>query len=134
MRKYLANILGFLSLCIERFKGTRTIEEIKGPNNALGNLQCHAECDYQLTIFCQRKDYLVKYDKWYIPDHIVQTYRVSSETTGSAPCVLREACELDVDFPAFVSKAAPEKFIAKTMINAYLDLLASRLGNKTCAT
>jgi len=125
--------IGLLFMLYDRIKGTKTVYEILGPNNALGNLQYTTDCGYQLTIFCQRKEYLVKYDKWYIPNRSHRTYRVMSLATGDVPCKLQKACELDIDLPSMVSNVAPEKYIAKTMINAYLDLLQAKIGKLECA-
>jgi hypothetical protein len=129
---YLTTVLGILFMLWERITGTKTVYEIKGPNNALGNLYCKTNNGYQLTIFCQRKEYLVKYDRWFIPNKSINTYRVMSLAVGDVPCAIRKACELDVDLPQFVTTVAPEPYIAKTMINAYLDLLQAKLGKLEC--
>lgn len=130
--QYLTMFLSIFFMLCERMRGAKTVIEILGPNNALGNLQCTTDCGYQLTVFCQRKEYLVKYDKWYIPNRSHRTYRVMSLATGDVPCNLQKACELDVDLPEMVTSVAPEKFIAKTMINAYLDLLQAKIGKLEC--
>lgn len=130
---YLAMCVSVLLMLYERWKGTKTVHEVKGPGNALGNLQGYCVRGYQLTIFCQRKEYRVKYDKWYIPNRSRYTYRVTSLVTNDAPCVLKQACELDVDLPAFVSRFNFDQVIFKSVVNAYLDLLEKRIGTLECA-
>lgn len=126
--RYLAMFVSALLMVYERWKGTKTVYEVKGPENALGNLQGYCVRGYQLTIFCQRKEYRVRYDKWYVPNYSRYVYRVTSLVTNDAPKALKTACELDVDLPAFVGGCNFNTVVFKSVVNAYLDLLEVRIG------
>lgn len=131
--RYLALLTSALFMMYERWKGAKTVYEIKSPQNNLGSMQGYSIRGYQLTIFCQRREYQVSYDKWYVPNHKRYTYCVTSLVTNDAPDALKVACELDIDLPAFVSHYNFEQVIFSSVVNAYLDLLEKRLGKLECA-
>lgn len=131
--RYFVILFRFLLMCYVRWKGTKTVHEIESHKNTLGHLKGYCVRGYQLTIFCQRREYLVKYDKWYIPNYRRYTYRVMSVVTNDAPPVLKKACELDIDLPCFVSHFHFNEILVKSAVHAYLDLLEKRVGVMECA-
>lgn len=112
----------------EKVRGTKTVHEIKGPENALGSLKGYTVRGYELTIFIQRKEYVVKYDRWYIPNTKHHTYRVMSLVTNDAPEALKKACELDVDLPGFIHPFNFKDEIRRSVVRAYIDMLILRLA------
>lgn len=118
----------------ERLRGPKTVYEIKRPQNTLGSLKGFAVRGYEIVIYCQRKEYHVKYDRWYIPDRIEATYNVFSTVTSDAPQALRDACELDVELPALIHDWNFNNVIRRAQVHAYLDLLEARMNkNETAA-
>jgi hypothetical protein len=120
-------LFGVVLLLFERLRGSKTVSEIKRPDNSLGSLKGFAVRGYELAIYCQRKEYHVKYDRWYIPDRIEVTYNVFSVVSNDAPKALRKACELDVDLPALVHNWNFDNEIRRAQVHAYLDLLEKRM-------
>lgn len=124
------SLLGSLFLLLERIKGTKTVLEIKSPQNALGHLAAYDVSGFEINIYCQLKHYHRAYDKWYAPNKSIWVYHIFSVVSNDAPDVIRQACELDIDlpsqFPAFVDK----EYQKDEAIRAYLDLLISRFGDE----
>ncbi len=126
--RYLKIVFGVILFLYERFRGPRTFRELKHASDALGYLKGHTVKGYQLTIFCQRRRYHTKFDKWYIPDQIETVYRVFSVVTADAPDALKKACELDVNLPELISNWNFDNEIRRSQVLAYLDLLEKRMG------
>lgn len=125
--KYLITLIGVALLFYERFKGTKTVYEIKGPENALGNLQGYSVRGYQITIFCQRKEYVAVYDSKWTPNRKRVLYRVFGVVTNDAPQALKKACELDIHLPSFISPLNMDAEVRRACVHAYLDLLEKKL-------
>lgn len=121
-------LIGWWWLLLESFKGTKTVQEIQHPRNALGHLTGYSVSGYRLEIYCQKKHYRRHYDKWFIPNEDHVAYRVFSVVSQDAPLGLKKACELDVDIPALLPPAAPDAVQRRAVIDAYLDILIERLG------
>ncbi len=118
----------------ERWRGPKTVYEVKLPSHALGSLKGFAVRGYEIIIYCQRKEYHVKYVKWYVPDTVHVTYQVFSVVTNDAPKALKKACELDVDLPALVHNWNFNNEIRRAQVLAYLDLLEKRMSKIETAT
>lgn len=131
--RHKSNLRAVLMMLLEYFKGPRTVSETKSAENALGSLQGYSVRGYQITIFCQRKEYFVHYHKRYIPNTRRTTYRVFSAVSNDAPAALKKACELDVDLPNFISWSNFDNEIRRAAVHAYLDLLDKHLTNANLA-
>lgn len=127
MMRTIRLLVAVVLLCLERIKGPKKVYEIKRPANAMGCLKGFTVRGYELAIYCQRKEYHVKYDRWYIPNRITVTYNVFSRVTNDAPKALQKACELDVDLPALVHNWNFDNEVRHAQIDAYLDLLEARM-------
>jgi hypothetical protein len=131
--RHKSNLRAVLMMLLEYFKGPRTVTETKSAENALGSLQGYSVRGYKITIFCQRKEYLVQYHKRFIPNTRRTTYRVFSAVTNDAPEALKKACELDVDLPNFISAGNFDNEIRRAVVHAYLDLLDKQLTSASTA-
>lgn len=124
--KFLTRMLGSLFLVVERFKGPKTVIEVKDVSNALGHLVGQNVMGYEISIYCQRIHYMSIYNsRLFRGRHSV--YRVFSTVSKGAPLPLVKACELDMPFPAFYPKIVPERMQVKAAIDAYIDLLHPRV-------
>ena len=123
----LKNLVGAILWILERTRGTKSVIEVKRTNNELGSLKGFAIRGYEVAIYCQRKEYSIRYDHWYIRDRTKLTYNVFSVVSNDAPKALRIACELDVDLPALVSNWNFDNEIRRAQVHAYLDLLEKRM-------
>lgn len=128
--QYLKLFTALLMLFIGRLKGSKTVYETHSADNALGSLRGYSVRGYEITIFCQRKQYAVKYDKWYIPNVMRTSYRVVGVVTNDAPEALKQACDIYLDLPSFISESNFSHEIRRSVVLAYLDLLEKRLGPK----
>lgn len=124
----LKTILGIALFLFERWRGPKTVYERRQPNNQLGCLKGFAVRGYEIIIYCQRKQYVVEYERWYVPNRVTTTYQVFSVVTNDAPKALRKACELDVDLPALVHNWNFDNEIRRAQVLAYLDLLEKRMS------
>lgn len=134
MMRLLQLLVGVVLLLFERWRGPKTVYEIKRPDNSLGCLKGFTVRGYELAIYCQRKEYHVKYDRWYIPNRVRVTYNVFSVVTNDAPVALRKACELDVDLPALIHNWHFDNEVRRSQVHAYLDLLEARIKATELAT
>lgn len=120
----------FAAVCLllfERFRGPKTVFEVKQPNQSLGGLKGFTVRGYEIAIYCHRRDYRIQYERWYIPNRMLVTYNVFSVVGIDAPVSLRKACELDVELPALVGGWSFDHEIRSTAVLAYLDMLEARM-------
>ncbi len=120
-------LVGIALLLFEHIRGPKRVLEICSPDQALGSLQGFTIRGYQIEIHCHRKEYHVKYERWYIPNRILRTYKVFSTVGSEAPAALRKACELDVDLPPLVRHCNFDDVVKHVQVLAYLDLLERRM-------
>lgn len=125
--RYLKWLFAVALFFYERWRGPKTVHEIRQPDDALGSLKGFAVRGYEIIIYCQRKEYKVKYERWYVPNRQYRTYQVFSVVTNDAPKALKRACELDVDLPALISNWSFDNEIRRAQVMAYLDLLEKRM-------
>lgn len=130
MKRTLIKYFGAVFLLWERLKGTKTVREVKHPDNALGHLTGYSVAGYSLDVYCQRKHYRRSYDKWFVPNQDHMAYRVFSVVSQDAPDSLKKACELDIDIPALLPHAVSDHGHRQAAVNAYLDILIERLGQE----
>lgn len=127
MVRFLKSVLGVVLFLFERARGPKTVTELKRAGNEMGSLKGFAIRGYEIAIYCQRKEYHIRYDRWWIPDRVEVTYNVFSVVSSEAPKALRQACERDVDLPALIHNWNFDNEIRRAQVNAYLDLLEKRL-------
>lgn len=116
-----------LFLWAERAKGARCVEEIHSPQSLSAQLTGYAVSGYEISLYCQTKQYLCRHLAWWVPNRVFTTYHVFSVVSSDAPQSLREACALDVPLPAMSPRYVSRKLQKKLALNAYLDLLIERL-------
>jgi hypothetical protein len=126
MRQFVGVVLS----CFERFRGPKTVYELERARNCMGGLRGFTVRGYEIVIYCQRKEYQVKYDRWYIPDRIESTYKMFSVVTNDAPEALKRACELEVELPGLIHSWNFDRKICRAQVHAYLDLLEMRIKNE----
>lgn len=126
--RYLKLVLGVILFLYERFLGPKTVTEMRQPSDAIGSLKGYAVKGYELTIFCQRRRYVVCYDRWWVPNRTRVLYRVYSVVTHDAPLSLKKACELDVHLPELISNWNFDNEVRRSQILAYLDLLEKKMA------
>lgn len=125
--RFVKSVLGVVLLLFERLRGPKSVYEIKQADNEMGSLKGFTVRGYALAIYCQRKEYHVVYDRWYVLNRVETTYNVFAVVSNDAPKALKKACELDVDLPALVSNWNFDNEIRRAQVHAYLDLLEKRM-------
>jgi hypothetical protein len=115
-------------LLFERIKGVAFFEEIVTPPALTEHLTGYSVSGYELRLYCQRKKYRRTYLRWSWLNRTYSAFRVYSITSNDAPPCLREACELDIYFPAFAPSFLSENLQKELAIQAYLDILIERLA------
>lgn len=123
----LKGLLSAFFLYLERLKGRKTVYEVRLPKNALGHLTGFAVYGYEVSIYCQKKQYKRSYENRFIPDKYMSVYHVFSVVSNDAPERLREACELEADIPCQLSSFVDDEGQKQAAVLAYLDLLAHKL-------
>jgi hypothetical protein len=127
MLKFLKFFASGSLMLFEYLRGTNTVTEIKRPENALGDLRGFTVRGFEIAIYCHRREYHVRYSRWYVPNRTLYSYNVFSVVGHDAPEPLRKACELDVDIPSLVHRWNFDSMIRIRQVNAYLDLLETRI-------
>lgn len=123
----LKTFAAIILLLFERCRGPKTVYEIKRIDNELGSLKGFSLRGYEVAIYCQRKEYHIVYQRWYIPNRTRMTYNVFSVVSADAPISLKKACELDVDLPSLINNWHFDNEIRRAQVHAYLDLLEKRM-------
>lgn len=121
-------LVAVVLLVWKRIRGPSTVHEMKHTQQHLGSLTGVSIRGYEVAIYCQRKEYHVVYEKWYIPNNIRRAYNVFSVVSNDAPKALRKACELDVDLPELSHRWNFETEIRRAQVHAYLDMLEKRMA------
>ncbi len=123
----LKSLISAIFVYFEKLKGRKTVYEVRLPKNALGHLTGFNVSGYEVSIYCQKKQYKRKYDNRFIPDEFMTVYHVFSAVSNDAPEKLRAACELEADLPCQLSSFVDDEGQKEAAVLAYLDLLAQKL-------
>jgi len=130
---FLENVVTRLSKIIDNVKGDYTIQAFPSQAVVMDNLTAKSVEGYQVVIYCQKKQVVQRFRKWYIPDCHMNKYRVFSVPSETAPVELKEACELDVCIDQLFPNT-PNDFVQKeVVIGAYLERLLNSLRKEPMA-
>ncbi len=128
MTSFVNWLLSLIYILVSRAKGPSIVEELHVPGDLLGPpLTGHSTDGYEITIYCRKKRYRRRYERWFGSTQDLTMYQVYSTVSSDAPDALRRACELDRDFPPFHPEFISDEVQKEAAINAYLDLVADRL-------
>lgn len=84
-----------------------------------------------ITIHCSEKRYRCTYSKWYVKNHIVTTYCISSTVSNNASERHILACKMKHSFPRLLHPWMPSVSQKKAVIEAYIDLLLDHLQRQS---
>lgn len=119
--------LDVVFLLFEKLKGQQKVEELHSTQTLVGHLTGYSVAGYEIRLFCQKRRYLKKYSRWFVPDQIHTLYHVYSSVSNDAPANLKTVCELDLNIPAMTPSFVSEKLQKEAAIHAYLDILIAKL-------
>lgn len=112
---------------LEKLKGKRIVKERFRPSELIAHLTGYSVSGYDIRLYCQPKYYVREYLWWFVPNKSYASYRVFSVVSNDAPLALKQACELETDFPAMAHDLASNAVQKETAVQAYLDLLIERI-------
>ena len=118
--RLIIKILGWILYNIELMKGGKTITVINTINND-DFLKIEFN-KFSLKVFCNKKEFERKYDRWFIPTDTYYVYILRSEISQYAPELLKEACDFEVCIPRLLPKFINEKYQKIAVAHAYLDM------------
>lgn len=122
----------FLTLCIlflEGLKGKKYVTSV--PSVRGGNISVRAisiDGKYEVEIFVQKSEFHQNYDRWFVASKKHTTYYVYSLVSNDAPTHLKEACQFQTTFPAFLPSMADEEAQQHYVLRAYVDILMQRMA------
>lgn len=121
-------LVTFVFLWFERLKGVRKVSQSVVIQTQRGNsLRVIHQSGYDITIYCQRREYMREYSSWYAPLTTYVVYHVFSTTTNDAPDLIKQACKLDVTLPRLLPSYIVDEIQKRFAIDAYVDLLVADL-------
>lgn len=122
-------LLSSLFLFLEKIKGRQVVTVVKTPTlDAASEMVGKAFSGYEISIYCQRKQYCRRYQRRFIRPKYFVLYRVFCVIGTGAPADVIEACQLDVDIPQQLPRWVAEPAQRVAAISAYLDLVLARLA------
>ena len=127
----LRSILGSIFIFLERLKGNKVVCDVSIPNNVVGLLTGYSMYGYEIQIFCKKRHYRRKYDKWFIPNDDHAAYEVFSIVSNDAPDSLKKACKMELVIPRLLAEPVSEARQRQAAVDAYLDILAQTLKSPT---
>lgn len=84
-----------------------------------------------ITIYCSEKRYRCIYSKWYVKNHIVTMYCISSTVSNNASEKHILACKMKHSFPRLLHPWMSSMSQKKAVIEAYIDLLLDHLQRQS---
>ena len=127
-------ISGF-HLFYERVKGDKIASVTIFPINNEEYLKVKIK-NLELRIFCRRKQFRRKYDKWFLTDGAKSVFQLYSEILYEDSVdklddidytQLKEACLFNADIPAILPEFIAYKYHRIIMTHVYLDIVTERL-------
>jgi hypothetical protein len=115
-------------LWFERIKGPKKVSQAVVIQTERANtLRVIHQSGYDITIYCQRKEFLKEYEWDAMPTQTYVVYYVFSRATFDAPELIKQACRLEVTFPPLVPQYLDEEVQKRAAIDAYVDLITDKL-------
>ena len=128
MKHFLNRLLEGIVLLFRRLKGPSSYREIVPHMGQSSVMVGQSISGFEITIYCNRKRYRRKYDRWFVPTEYDVLYRVFSRASDNAPARLREACQaLDRDIHPQLPEFISDDLQKKAAVEAYLQLLVNTL-------
>lgn len=78
---------------------------------------------YSVKFFCQDIVYIMHFDRRFIPDKKIRSYRFSTVIDDTAPSEIKEKCKEVIFFPDFSPSFLLSTDKKKHMLNVYLDVI-----------
>jgi hypothetical protein len=113
------------------------LESVKGPKKVsqavviqterANSLRVIHQSGYDITIYCQRKEFLKEYEWDAMPSRTYVVYYVFSRPTPDAPDLIQQACRLEVTFPPLVPEYVEDEIQKRAAIDAYVDLITDKV-------
>ncbi len=130
MKHFLNRVLEVIVLFLQRLKGPSSLRE-DHPHLGQGSIMVGQSISgFEITIYCHRKRYRRKYDRWFVPTEYQVLYRVFSRVSDNAPARLKEACQsLDRDIHPQLPEFISDDLQKKAAVEAYLQLLVNKLNS-----
>lgn len=120
-------LASLMTYWLDKFKGPRTLEEVVVPRMRSEGLTGHSISGYEISIHCQERRYKVRYKHWWMGSSELRMFHVFATYSNDCPDRFKEACRLDLTIPVLLNSYAPTEKQREAAINAYLDILITRL-------
>lgn len=115
-------------LWFEQFKGISRVRQLVVIQTTRANsLRVIHQSGYDITIYCQRQEYVKEHPCWLVPKETYRVYHVFSTTTYDAPELIKQACKLEATFPPLLPIYVLDEMHKRAAIDAYVDLLTDKL-------
>jgi hypothetical protein len=115
-------------LFFQQLKGTRKVTQaVVIQTERANSLRVIHRSGYDITIYCQRMEYLLEHARWVWPARKYETYHLFSTTTNDAPELIRQACKLEATLPRLYPWFLNEELQKRSVIDAYVDLITDKL-------
>lgn len=126
--RFFSWILEAIVLLFHRLKGPSSLREVPTGLGQESILKGESVSGYEINIYCYRKQYRRKYDRWYVPTEYQVLYRVFSRVSDNAPARLKKVCaSLDRDIRPQLPEFLSEDLQKRAAVEAYLQLLQAAL-------
>lgn len=122
-----SRIATFLQSFITKARGNYATHDLFGGYSALDNMTIRSTDGYTVVVYCQKKQIYQEFDNWFIPNRIMNQYRIFSVPSENAPQVLQEACLLELETDSVFPNILNDKGQKEIAINEYFNLLIKRL-------
>jgi len=121
-------LLSLFVVFLERIKGGQTFVRIDAGGQDISHLVGQSFADYEIHIYCQRKQYCRVYHRWSALNRHFVIYHVFSVVSANAPGDIIQACKLEIDIPAQLPLFVDDSLQRISAISAYLDLVIARMS------
>jgi hypothetical protein len=108
-------------------KGQKVVSELTYHDNTDKYLEVTFTDESKLKIYCQKKQYRRRYDKWFIPDYSKSIYHLYSVISDNANVDIKNACDFSIDLPSLLPEFVDIKYQETSCTHAYLDIAIARL-------
>lgn len=78
---------------------------------------------YPIKFYCQDIIYIMHYERWFIPDKRITTYRFNTVIDDAAPLEVKERCKEIIFFPDFSPSFLITSDKKLHMLNVYIDVI-----------
>lgn len=123
-------VVKFICIYILGIDLQRTVHQIKEEESDTTQLIVLSVKGFTTTFICQRIKYLVSYTNPFISDEEFKIYKLSAAHSEEIPKNLRKVLSEPHYLPSFKEILISEDIRRKIMIEAYVDLVTTKIDNQ----